>query len=283
MASRVANAFVERFGHHLSARSSPRLTVFAALVISGGVGALFSALGLRLGLLSMPVRYCLAVVVGYLAFLSCIRLWIAYERRDGRRRRFSSPSTSQPVTQSLSSNRSSRGGVDISDVVPDMDLLPGKGAGRAAASLFEGGRSGGGGGGAAWASVAPGPTGGTGGSSLADAGGSALGHVADAFDSDDFVWVVVAIAAVLGGLLAVFWVIYIAPALLAEVALNAVVVSTAYRRLRGRDPESWATAVLRRTWLAALVLAFMMTVLGWALQHLAPEAHSIGGVIRRWF
>jgi hypothetical protein len=85
----------------------------------------------------------------------------------------------------------------------------------------------------------------------------------------------------LAGLLAVAFVVYWAPVLLAEVALDAALVGTAYGRLRREDRGYWATTALRQTWAAAAVLVAFMAMLGFALQQVAPEALSIGDVIRR--
>jgi hypothetical protein len=76
------------------------------------------------------------------------------------------------------------------------------------------------------------------------------------------------------------YVIYIAPLLLAEVALDAALVSAAYRRLRKEDVGHWTGAVFRRTWVPAVILVTFMFVAGYAAQRIAPEARSIGGVIR---
>ena len=89
-----------------------------------------------------------------------------------------------------------------------------------------------------------------------------------------------AILAALGGVLCVGYVIYIAPMLLAEVALDAALVSAAYRRLRREDVCHWTDTVLRRTLVPATILVIFMFVTGFAAQRFAPEAHSIGGVIR---
>ena len=74
-----------------------------------------------------------------------------------------------------------------------------------------------------------------------------------------------------------------APILLAEVALDAALVGTAYRRLRREDRHYWATTALRETWLSAAVMVVFMGVLGFALQRLSPDAVSIGDVARRLF
>ncbi len=265
------DAIVAQLQRRLSAESYPRLTVLTALTVSGGVAFLVSAGGLRAGVNMMPVRYFLATFVGYLAFLGCIWAWIGYERRrlgtDGQ----------AGLTQS-----GSRGSIDFGDVIPDVDLVPGRGGGTGAPlNLFAGGRGGGGGGGAVWA----GPTMETTepASSLSKGAGSAVEKVAGAIDLDDLKWILLALAAALGGLIAVCWVIYVAPLMLAEVALDAALVSTAYSRLKQKDRESWTSAVLRRTWLPALALVAMMTLMGWALQKAAPDAHSVGAVLRSVF
>ena len=72
-----------------------------------------------------------------------------------------------------------------------------------------------------------------------------------------------------------------APVLLAEVALDAALVGTVYRRLRHEDRSYWAMTALRQTWVSAALLVTFMTVLGFALQQLTPGGDSIGDVIRR--
>jgi hypothetical protein len=83
-----------------------------------------------------------------------------------------------------------------------------------------------------------------------------------------------------GALIAVGFVVYSAPILLAEVALDAAVVAPIYRRLRREEAGHWAGAVLRHTWMPALVVILFVAAAGFALQQAAPEARSIGGVWR---
>jgi hypothetical protein len=89
-----------------------------------------------------------------------------------------------------------------------------------------------------------------------------------------------AAACALGGLLAVIWVIYSAPVLLAEVALDAAIVSTLYKRLKKQDMSHWAMTAVRHTWFPAVVLIAFAAVGGWALEKATPDAVSIGGVVR---
>jgi hypothetical protein len=94
------------------------------------------------------------------------------------------------------------------------------------------------------------------------------------------VWLIMAGACAAAGVIAIGYVIYLAPILLAEVALDAAIVSVLYRRLRRDEQGYWLTTVLKRTWVPALVLVVFTFLTGFALQMAAPDARSIGGVIR---
>ena len=101
------------------------------------------------------------------------------------------------------------------------------------------------------------------------------------FDLDDGVWLALVVVAAGAGLVTLALVVYWAPILLAEVALDAALVGTVYRRLRRSDRRYWATTALRQTWVSAAVLVAFMGVFGFALQQLSPDAVSIGDVVRR--
>ncbi len=101
------------------------------------------------------------------------------------------------------------------------------------------------------------------------------------FDLDDLWWLALVALAAGAGLVAVALVVSSAPVLLAEVALDAALVGTVYRRLRREDRGYWAMTALRQTWMSAAVLVAFMAVLGFALQQLTPGGDSIGDVIRR--
>jgi hypothetical protein len=150
----------------------------------------------------MMLRYPLTVIVGYVTFLVFIRGWIAWHRRG----------------------RKSESGSTVGDLVNSIDVgdlsLPSRSA--AQPSFFAGGRSGGGGGGNRWSGLV---------SSSRSSGGGSSGGSGLSLDVDEMWPVVLALACALGGLLAIFYVIYTAPVLLAEVALDAAIVSTLYQRL----------------------------------------------------
>jgi len=68
--------------------------------------------------------------------------------------------------------------------------------------------------------------------------------------------------------------------LLGEIALDAAVVSVLYRRLSRKEPSHWASTTVKHTWMPAIVLLCFVAVAGYAMEEVAPEARSIGGVVR---
>jgi hypothetical protein len=153
--------------------------------------------------------------------------------------------------------------------------------------MFMGGRSGGGGGTGGWTdatadarpAVVPVPARAA---NVTRGGGSSSrgGGLLDKLDSDGVGKIVAAIVLAFGALIAVGFIIYSAPVLLAEVALDAGVMTTVYHRVRDKEVGHWTGAVLRHTWLPALVVVASVAAAGYLLQAAVPEARSIGGVIR---
>lgn len=130
---------------------------------------------------------------------------------------------------------------------------------------FSGGRSGGGGAANGWDS------------SVAEPGGSW-------FDADvDFGFALIALAAIAACALAVSWVLWAAPALLAEVLVDAVIVGTVSKQLGSIERRDWTATVLRRTWFPAAVMVLTLVVGGWALQQAVPDAKSIGPAVQSIF
>ena len=72
-----------------------------------------------------------------------------------------------------------------------------------------------------------------------------------------------------------------APVLIAEVFLDAFIVTALYRRLRVAQKEHWLGTALRKTWLAAVAMAVALAIGGWALEEVAPGARSIGKAIEQ--
>jgi hypothetical protein len=239
----------------LEASSYPRLHASLIVFVSGASAFVATLTLLAGGVDSMPLRYGVAGAAGYLVFLLMIRAWIAWQR-----------------------NRSAwDGDLPIDGGLIDVPRLPRPSA-PSGEGLWAGGQSGGGGATGDWhvAGIAP-RSGGAARSLPARASGG--GWSID-LDLDDLIWIVIALAAACAGIVAIGYVIYAAPLLLAEVALDAALVSAAYRKLRREDAGHWAGAAVRRTWIPATVLIVSLVAAGYALQRVVPEARSIGGVLR---
>ena len=237
---------VRRLSHELSESTSPRLHLLVIVSLAGLAAFLTSVLLLwspaEVFELMAP-RYAVAVVAGYGVFLLLIRAWIALQRPPG------------------DGDLSWLDWVEPGDVTDLVEVLP-----DATARQFAGGRSGGGGASDQWASPR----------SMSVESDSSWG-----FDLDDGVfWLIAAAACVVGGGLAIAYVLYTAPILLAEVALDAAIVSALYRRLRHDQRGYWLTTAVRRTWGPALILVAFAFVAGVALQYVAPSARSIGAVMQ---
>lgn len=232
---------VKRMRVHLERFCYPRVELSVLIVLSGLSAFLVSFALLRAGVHSMPLRYGLAGAAGYLAFLGFVRLWIVWNQ-------------TRPSLLDVD--------VDPGRLVDAFDggvSLPRGGGGP---SFFAGGRSGGGGASSSW------------GASGRSAGGSSW------LDADDSLFfIILAFAAAVGSLLTIFYVIYLAPALLAEVLVDAVIIATISKRVARADRRDWTATLIRRTCVPALLLISFLVVGGWALQRLAPDARSIGPAI----
>lgn len=147
----------------------------------------------------------------------------------------------------------------------DLPDIGSRGSESAKDALFGGGRSGGGGSAGSW----HGPSEGF------DAG------IDFDLDIGELWLVVVAGICALGGLIAILYVVYAAPVLLAEVALDAALVAGLYRKLRQDEARHWLTSAIRHTWAPALVAGLFLIVAGVAIQWALPDARSIGDVWRQ--
>jgi hypothetical protein len=244
----------QRVEQMLLATSFPRLHMALILALAAVGAFLTSASMVALGSTSMGLRYALAVVGGYLFFLLFVRVWIAYQTRDwsfGRRDREQWRESSDTSALEL----------------PDLSALGDM------ASSVEGGFSGGGG-----------SFGGAGASGSFGDGSVSGGSSSDALDAvsggdGEGVAIVIAVVALLGGLLALGFVVYSSPILLAEVLLDVAVVGALYRKNQRHERGHWAAGVLGRTYKPALVLAVFAAIFGFAIQSLAPEQHTLGAVL----
>jgi hypothetical protein len=238
----------------LLATSFPRLHMLLIIVLAALGAFLSSASLVALGVGNMGVRYALAVAGGYLFFLSFVRLWIAYQTRGwsfGRRQR---AGDSLPEAH-----------VDL----PDLSALGDLSAAGDSAFSGGGGAFGGAGASGSFGDAAPSEGGSSG---ALDAVGGA----------DEGLPILIAVVALLAGLVALGFVVYSSPILFAEVLLDVAVVGAVYKKNRRHERGHWAAGVLKRTYKPALVLTVMAALFGTAAQYVAPEETTLGGVLRAY-
>jgi hypothetical protein len=73
-------------------------------------------------------------------------------------------------------------------------------------------------------------------------------------------------------------VILSAPALIADVFLDAVLVTILYKHLKTAARQDWLGAAVRRTWVAVIVLLIALSAAGAVIQWHWPQAKSLGDI-----
>lgn len=204
---------VQRMRDHLETHGWPRLNCLLMVALATCAAFLSSVLLLfAFEVRSMPLRYGVSAVAGYLTFVLLIRAWIWWNHRG-----FS--------------------------VDSDFEVLN--------------------------AVAQPGPPGLP---DLPDAG------IPLELGGDDLLWILIALAIVFAAGAAMFYVIYLAPTLLAEALVDVLIASGIYRGLQRHESTHWTAHVFQRTAIPAVIVVVSAVVAGYALQQIAPEAQSIGGV-----
>ena len=244
---------IEHLRSHLLRTSAPRLQMTLVLLLTAGIGFLASVLMLTFGITRMAVRYPAAVIFSYLAFILLLRAWLIWQRRQGR------TADSNPDLS----------GIDLpfgGSRTPGPDVEFGGGGGFA-----------GGGAGGSWSGPGPAPQPAAFIQSSPRVAPERAGTGWDLdLDLDDGIIVVVPAVAALAAALASMYVIYVAPALFAELLLDGIVVTALYHRIQRVERRHWLRCVIRRTWIPALLTALTFSIAGHLMQRAVPEAPSIG-------
>lgn len=236
----------------LEAESYPRLQMTLIAALTGAFGLLSSFLLLRQGVESMVVRYPTAVLLSYLMFLFLIWLWLRTNREDY---------VDVPDFSSPSSGGAGPGcGSSVEAVAPIRSGGGGDFGGGGASTSFDGVGS----------PVDDGP-----------GLGSDMSDAAGAFaEADELAIPLLAVVMAVGLAFASLYVIYIAPALLAEVLVDGALSYALYRYVRGDDSEHWLATAVRRTVLPFIATAIFLAAAGAGMAAYAPGARSIGEVVR---
>lgn len=219
----------------------PRIQVSLILSLTALAGFLASFSLLHVGVTWMWVRYPIAILIAYCIFLGLLALWL----------------------------RLQRGSLHIDSSA--LDFVPSGPTGHEESHHFGGGDSGGGGAGGSWGESVHTSV------PVSNEGNSSevLGL---GLDLEEGCLIAIAILALAGGLIASFYVIYIAPALLAEILVDGALVAGLYKRMKHIEQRHWLRGAVRRTLVPALLVALFFTIAGYALQKAIPEAHTMGDI-----
>lgn len=95
-------------------------------------------------------------------------------------------------------------------------------------------------------------------------------------DVGDLFWVVLALVVLIAGLIAIFYVVYIAPVLLAEVLVDGLLAAGLYKSVKGATGRHWMMTVLRKTAIPAVLVLIFFSIAGFCVQMIEPAATSIG-------
>ncbi|MCA1556755.1 MAG: hypothetical protein LC747_08715, partial [Acidobacteria bacterium] len=223
---------IERVRRQLVRGGHPRLLILFLLVLTGVAGFLVSSALLHLGITMMAVRYPLAVLAAYTVFLLLLRLWLALQGKTGSNLDWLS---------------------DIGDAVPNV--FSSDAVASEVAKFGGGGDFGGAGAGGDWVGSAASSVSG-GDCAQAAGGGSFLPDVDLDVDLDlgeGCFWIVIPVVAITGAVVAMFYVIYIAPVFLAEILVDALLVAGLYKRLKKVEPRHWLHSCVRRTLVPVLL------------------------------
>jgi len=243
---------VERIRHTLERLHSPRLQMMLIVALTGAVGFLSSVALLYAGVHSMWLRYPLAVISAYGAFLFFLWCWLRAEWSD-----------TSDLTGVI--DPAGLGHVKLPDI-------PWSGAG----GQFGGGGASGAFGGSpdVLANVPYEPLSGTGpASEVAEAAGSVL-------DAEEFAVIILVIVALFSAAGAAAWIVWMAPGLFAELMLDAAIATGLYRRLRGVGGDHWLRTAIKRTAFAFAGVAILFAIAGAAMQAYSPASKTMGHVLR---
>jgi hypothetical protein len=241
-----------RFKQYLLRRYFVRLHMTIIVVATTAAGLVASKLLLLAGLTSVETRYPLAAIIAYFSFLGFIRLWIGPVRPPRERR---------------GTGSSSLDWLGLPD--PDVPGLD------SAQVTFGGGDSGGAGASDAWddhplASQAPAhgvP------SSVGETGHGGWNSIPD-IDELGILFLFGALIVVSLG--AGIYLVYTAPAIMPEVAFNAIVASSFAATARQGRSRGWIRRLFRHTRLPLAAVLAMSIALATGVHRYCPSATKLG-------
>ena len=239
--------FITSFSKGLSLR----LHVSLIIAFSWCCGLLVTWLMHNSGVDSLVVRYGVALIAAYAAFLAGVRLWLWCVLGAEPGRNNFTPDVPDSVGDLPSPSFSVDGG----------GVLAPQGGG---------GASGGGGAGGSW------------GGSSSGGGGGGIDVDVDVGDGDDaaaLIILVLLIAVVLTFIATIVYVVVIGPHLLSEAAFQFLLAGGLLRHAR-KTTSNWMECVIKDTWIPFTIVFVFMIVFAGAAGYYFPQAHTMQEVLR---
>lgn len=253
-------AVVVRLTDRLRRHGWPRLQMTVMVALTGLAGWLLSAALLHLGLHSMMLRWPVALLGAWGAFLAMLGVWVRLQRE----------SLEPPDPEDV---------IDTADLLSEVRLPRVRGGGSGGVSGD--GRFGGAGAQDDTVALAgeddpPMPVAEVMDADAGSRGSSPVGlDLPDLGDADDLTVPVLVIVLAVGMAAASLYVIWTAPTLLAELMFDGAISYGLYRRLRAGDTRAWLGTAVRHTALPFVVTAVLLAGVGWGLHQVRPEARTI--------
>jgi hypothetical protein len=212
------------------------------------------------------MRYAIAIIVAYAAFLGLLKVWLIYFAICIRHAHKGAGGSAGDDLGSFcdfsSSGTSSGGGSSVSNLASG------------------GGKFGGGGASGSWGDAEPQPV-----IAAPLKGGSSSGGSSSSsgfgldLDGDEIMLVIIIIAVAAAIIGAGAYLIYAAPTILGDTAFNAVLASALVQKTKKVSHPDWVGNVLHATAIP-FALVFVLTILmGWYAQHICPTAMRVRDAI----
>ncbi len=246
----------------LAKHFSLRLHMTVILVATFAVGLLTVHGLFAIHVAKLWMRYAIAVIVAYGAFLGLLKMWLIYFA----------------ICIRHAHGKSSSGGVGLGDF---CDFSSGGSSSGSSSSISDlssgGGKFGGGGASGSWGTAEPQPV--ITAPVKSSGGGSSGGGFSLDLDGDEIVLVLIIIAVATAIIGAGAYLIWAAPTILTDTAFNAVLASALIRKTKKVSHPEWVGSVVHATAIPFAIVFALTILMGWYAQHICPDALRVRDAI----
>ncbi len=241
--------------------------MIAILLTTTLSGIVFSKVLLLIHVVDFKVRYPLAVLLSYLVFFACIKLWLSWIASIKASKASASDWLDIPLP-------SYRGGAE--KVLPPIPIhgAGGEFSGAGASDSFDSPdttlvEA------AVLSDSSPTPGGGS-----SEGIGDAVGEAASALGDDNIIVAVIVLAILVATIMvSSVLVLYSAPTILAEAAFEGVLAASLIKRTRAISDKAWAGSILKATWKPFAVTLGVAFIGGAVLHSYFPQAVRLADIL----